>query len=67
VVDTGQINDILGRIFDHILSKRSAFPEQVILLHLNLNFILLGVLHIYVGHQEVIERDVIVFEVDQFL
>lgn len=67
MVNTRQINDILSSVFNHVLSEGSRFPEYIILLHLNLNFILLGILHIDVSHKEVIERDIIVFEVDQFL
>lgn len=49
LVDHGQINDILGRIVNHVLCKRSHLPKSFVVLHLSTDLMFLGVNDINIG------------------
>jgi hypothetical protein len=59
----GQVEYILCGILNHVLGERSDLPEQIVCLHLNLNFILFSILYIQVCRQQVIQRYVVILVV----
>lgn len=67
LVNNWQVNDVLGGVFNHFSREGSSFPELVILPHFLLDFVLLSVLDVRIGLQEVDQTYIVVFEVHFFL
>ena len=67
LINQRQVQYILRGIVDHVLSERPLLPEHIVVSHLLGDLMLLSMCHIYVSLQQIGQRDVVVFVVDELL